>query len=494
MNNKNDDLVQAVDLFPIRVQPTLVKAKPVGQDDKVNRYDPAKAEATIPVGDNSYERTVRLHESLHAIYSPKGVDNTVVAQTCEDLRLHLNHAKLDGQPRRDEVASAVMDLRSITQLDKRYTWRMGNVDDDLLGVFLRGVAILQGHSGWTPSSKATRYSNLIKKAYANVKCKDKSKLGKSLKQAFDHLKKHDSIAIPIKILSKHFEDPQRQPQGGGDSYGDGSGGSGKPKPGTGINNPLIQTTQGEGDNWMMGWGGSDYEFNKIRLPNDMKYIADDKLKKLLKDLSEQGLIPDVTVHHLSLTHPKKSDKGPVTIMAFSGAKIRAKRLAAAMTSPVAVRLFKRRRVTTEGGWGGTILIDASGSMGIEDDALDELMTLAPYGNIAYYDGCDARPRDKGDIVVVAERGRQADLKTIPVGKKGRPERHGDNIVDLQGMQWMMTHPKPWYYLTDGQFTGPCSKAAKELLHRLLNTGAVKQVTSLKKMKEIILNETTTEDK
>lgn len=471
-------LMDAIELFPLRVQPVNVTAKALGKAE-INRYDPAKKEATLPVGDNAYERTVRLHEALHAIYSPRTVANTVIAQTAEDLRLHLNHAQLEGQPRRDEIASAVFDLRSIAQLEDSYrSWKMKDMDDELLGVFLRGVAILKGHSGWTPSSRATRYSNLIKAAYGKLNCKHKAKLGKSLIRAFNSLKDTDSIAGAVKILGHHFLQPLKAPQivGGNGRYGQGEG--------SGLANPLIQMTSSEGgDQWMMGWGS--YEFSKIHLPQDMEYLADAELKKLLQDLSEQGRIPDVKVHRLSLTHPKKSDKGPVTVMTYSGAKIRAKRLAAAMTSPIPVRLFKRRRITTEGGIGGTILIDASGSMGIKDEALDELMTLCPMGSIAYYDGQDGTPRDKGDIVVVAERGRQCDLKTVPVGHGGRPVRHGDNIADLQGMQWMMTHPKPWYYLTDGQFTGGCSDVARELLYRLLKHKDVQQVTSVENMKRIL---------
>lgn len=117
------------------------------------------------------------------------------------------------------------------------------------------------------------------------------------------------------------------------------------------------------------------------------------------------------------------------------------------------------------------------------------------GSIAYYDAKDedndiASARAGGDIVVIAERGKQCDLKNIPIGKKGRPERGGANLIDLQAMQWMMTHPKPWYYLTDGQFTGACAGLARDLLMKLLDRKVVQQVTSLSSMKHILskLNE------
>ena len=477
------ELVEAVELFPIRVKPKLVKATAVGGENQINRYDPSTKEAVIPVGDNAYERTVRLHESLHAIYSSGRVANTVVAQTAEDLRLHLNKAQLEGQPRRDEITAAVLDLRSIASQMGR-SWKMKEIDDELLGVFLRSVAILQGHSGWTPSSKVTRYSKLIKRAYSKVQCQHKAKLGQSLKRAFEHIRKRDSIGEAVKVLSQHFMEPESQPKSS-NSWSNGKG--------EGINNPLIKLTKGDGDSWMSGWG--DQEFAKIKLPPDLKFVVDDKVKKRLLEFSRDGLIPTVRIHRLALTHPKKSDKGPITVMTFSGAKIRAKRLAAAMTSPIPVRLFKRRRINTKGGVGGTILIDASGSMGIEDDALDELMELCPMGSIAYYDGrsdCSDSSAAKrgGDITVIAERGKQCDLKTIPIGTKGRPGRNGGNQIDLQAMQWMMTHPKPWYYLTDGQFTGACAGIALDLLLKLLDRKMVQQVTSIASMRSILtkLNE------
>ena len=474
----SNDVIDAVELFPIRVSDVNTKAKAI-KEGEVNGYNPTTRVASLPIGDNAYERTVRLHEALHAIYSPKGVPNTIVSQTAEDLRLHLNKAQLEGQPRRDEITSAVLDLRAIAGMApyNERPWHQKEINDQLLGVFLRAVAILKGHSGWTPSSKASRYSNLIKDAYQKLDCKHKAKLGQSLKRAFDNIKLSDGIKGAVGALSKHFKEPLEPPKGGGRGR---SGEGDDQQKGAGVVNPLIEATKGEGEQWMQGWG--DGEFAKIKLPPDLKYVADDKIKKIIVDLTERGQMPKVNIHRLAMTHPKKSDKGPITIMAYSGAKIRAKRLAAAMTSPIPIRLFKRKRINTEGGFGGTILIDASGSMGIKDKALDELMELCPYGSIAYYDGHGTG----GDIVVVAERGKQCDLKNIPIGKNGRPERHSDNTVDFQGMQWMMTQPKPWYYLTDGQFTGTCTAIAIDLLNKMLKKKDVTQVTSLKKMKNILL--------
>lgn len=470
-------IVEAIELFPIRVQPKDVKAKPLTNGSEVNHYDPAAKEATIPIGDNAYERTVRLHESLHALYSSSKVAPTVVAQTAEDLRLHLNHARLEGQPRRDEIASAVRDLRTIAMVAPVHerSWKMKDIDDELLGVFLRGVAILQGHSGWTPSSKVTRYSNLIKRAYAKVDCKNKAKLGQSLKRAFDHIREEDSITDAVKVLAPHFAHPNEKPKGG-----------------SGLSNPLVGMTTAESD-WQSWSWGKDFEFAKIEIPPNLGKKLN-RTAKVLEELAKKKLIPTVRMHRLALTHPKKSDKGPITIMTFSGAKIRAKRLAAAMTSPVPVRLFKRRRINTKGGAGGTILIDSSGSMSIGDKQLDELMELCPMGSIAYYDGASdgsdqMAARAGGDITVVAERGKQCDLKAT---QKLRPERHGGNQIDLQAMQWMFTQPKPWYFLTDGGFTGACEDIAKELLMTLLETKQVTQVRSVAEMKGI-LHELAAED-
>jgi hypothetical protein len=109
------------------------------------------------------------------------------------------------------------------------------------------------------------------------------------------------------------------------------------------------------------------------------------------------------------------------------------------------------------------------------------------GSIAYYDGvedgCDREDaRLGGDIIVVSERGKQCDIQAC---KKHFPDRGGANQIDLQAMQWMMTQPKPWYFLTDGEFTGACTEVAKNLLNNLMRQGHVKQVTSVAAMDVIL---------
>lgn len=477
----------ALALFPSRVLEKDVKAEDMSQtDDEVSSYNPKAHVARVPVGDNAYERTMRLHEALHAIYSNDRVPKTFLGQTCEDLRLHLNKANLTGDARRDEIRAAVDDLRAIKEAD---SYSLGRTDSDmLLGVFLRAIAILKGHSGWTPSSKAGRYSKLIKDAYKNIKAKEKSKLGQSLKKAFESIANEDSIVPAMKTLKKHMIRPDVHPKQAFGGQGKNQGGGGKE--GEAIINQLMETSDSSdclGDNWLRGFS-KDGEFAKIKLPKKLKFDPNNPPHKVMATLHRKKLVPKVRLHRLNLTHPKKAKaEQPKHYMAFSGSKIRAKKLAAAMTSPVPIRLFKRKRKNKNKGVGGTILIDASGSMGIGDAQLDRLMELCPMGSIAYYDGVDdgADPEAAelgGDIVVVAERGKQCDLEA---SHRSRPVRHGENQIDLQAMQWMMTQPKPWWYLTDGHFTGGCSGFAKDLLHALLAKKIVRQVTSAKEMEKIL---------
>jgi hypothetical protein len=92
-------------LFPSRNRRFHVAALPLGGKPKAGQPT-----ALIPLKDNAYDRTVRLHEALHSLYTPKGGDKTTAGQAIEDARLHLLHAKTSGVVRRDELATALIDL------------------------------------------------------------------------------------------------------------------------------------------------------------------------------------------------------------------------------------------------------------------------------------------------------------------------------------------------------------------------------------------------
>lgn len=99
------------------------------------------------------------------------------------------------------------------------------------------------------------------------------------------------------------------------------------------------------------------------------------------------------------------------------------------------RLFIRRTPQEPG---GTILIDASGSMG-DFSYIEKWAKRAPFGTIAYYAG----DGDNGWLWIYARDGRCAKELEEP------PSR--GNTVDGPAMTWLMNQPGPRIFVTDRGF-------------------------------------------
>lgn len=108
--------------------------------------------------------------------------------------------------------------------------------------------------------------------------------------------------------------------------------------------------------------------------------------------------------------------------------------------------------------GGTILIDASGSMHATAHNLSALCKLCPSATVAYYSGYGKR--GTGELCVYALNGKR-------YGKE-LPEQtvHGGNSVDLPAIRWMMRLPKPWTLISDLGFCGG-ALGAEAVAHALV---------------------------
>jgi hypothetical protein len=89
---------------------------------------------------------------------------------------------------------------------------------------------------------------------------------------------------------------------------------------------------------------------------------------------------------------------------------------------------------------GTVLVDASGSMGISNEQLKELLKFSGRATIAAYSGRGER----GDIVVLAKGGRCVS-KVL--------NKYGCNVVDADAVDWLITQPSPRWWICDGGVTG-----------------------------------------
>jgi hypothetical protein len=95
--------------------------------------------------------------------------------------------------------------------------------------------------------------------------------------------------------------------------------------------------------------------------------------------------------------------------------------------------------------GGTILIDASGSMHIYEHDIDAIMNECPLGTIATYSGDIVGEETQGDLYVIAKNGNRAVENLRPRGQM--------NLVDVPALQWMVKQDGPYYWVCDGIVTG-----------------------------------------
>ena len=124
-----------------------------------------------------------------------------------------------------------------------------------------------------------------------------------------------------------------------------------------------------------------------------------------------------------------------------GVIINPTRYVSAIASGDATGLFSRRIKNKPG---GTVVIDASGSMGATSENLKVLARLIPSATIAYYSGND---RAYGKLSIYALKGRRFD------GELPAHTLMGGNSVDLAAVRWLLKRDKPWTLISDERFTG-----------------------------------------
>jgi len=122
--------------------------------------------------------------------------------------------------------------------------------------------------------------------------------------------------------------------------------------------------------------------------------------------------------------------------------------------------------------GGTVVIDASGSMGANKKNLSALCKLIPTATVAYYSG---REHAKGILTIYAFQGKRFN------GKLPSDTLRGGNSVDLPAVKWLLAQRKPWIFVSDMQFCGGnigSEIVAKALVERAKNRGELELHASL----------------
>jgi hypothetical protein len=124
--------------------------------------------------------------------------------------------------------------------------------------------------------------------------------------------------------------------------------------------------------------------------------------------------------------------------------------------------------------GGTILIDASGSMRLKADEIRAILDASPAATVAMYSGSD----DTGTVSVIAKAGKMATDRAITI----RRDTVGQgNIVDGPALEWLAKQAEPRTWICDGIVTG-CSDAQSIALtfeaNRLTRSGRITRHASV----------------
>ena len=132
------------------------------------------------------------------------------------------------------------------------------------------------------------------------------------------------------------------------------------------------------------------------------------------------------------------------------------------------RAVFRRRARARG---GTVLVDASGSMSIGVADLDRFLLAVPIGTrVALYAG----DGDAGELRIVAEGGRRAAASDL--------ERFGrGNVVDVPALEWLVRQRAPRVWVSDGGVTGVGDRPSARLVARcreLRRRAAIRRVPTL----------------
>lgn len=97
--------------------------------------------------------------------------------------------------------------------------------------------------------------------------------------------------------------------------------------------------------------------------------------------------------------------------------------------------------------GGTVLIDASGSMDLSAEDIRAILDRAPAATVAMYSGLSS---GTGSVSIIAKAGRMATDREIA---RRRGQVGGGNIVDGPALRWLSKQAEPRTWICDGIVTG-----------------------------------------
>lgn len=387
---------------------------------------------SVPLGEHAEGRTIRLHESLHAAHVPLKLKkhHPWTVQAIEDARLHFEFWP-EGfrQVDRDAAAVTVREVRAVGG-----SWE--GISKELMGPAV--TALVRGLV--TATKTLTRQRLLADRQWQKVPALVRSSISAI---ALATTKEEYELAADMMdalLSTLEAEEPkgdastEERERHGEEAFAE-------PKSATAA--PTVA----------VGEGG---RLSLLPTPSGV----------------HTGYQPRMRIKELSPRYePTENAKGRTRRPTSSGMKMRTSRLARALASGRLHGLFTRR--TRRFCVAGTVVIDASSSMGVTPQLLLELLKCSPGATLAYYNSPD---EIEGTLFVAARDGK---LYT-PRGDALLPRVGGGNGVDLEALQWLLRQKGPRVFISDGGFTGKAGEAVATtiLLKNAIQHGTVARLFEL----------------
>lgn len=576
----------SIEITPARAD-TIVTVKNTPLDSSIGGYsDPKTGLVAVPPGENALERTIRFHEAMHSAHTPANAYlHDLLDQGLEDARLHTYCSRSATseyqQARRDELATALRDLRKIlhtpthllnathslgvlrccgilspamrpvdAKLVSRVLSRFGEkADKD----FFESIRLLSACDGRT-STKAWKAARAPLLPYFTADFrpdtppppptpmpKSKDKTGdasatphQAKEEKSDEKSDTPALPPPVKLKDEPDEDEPREsePQESDED------------PDTDTSEDSEDSGESEGESEADD-SGDEISDSDSDSPTESKPAKSEStsastkrvmapIAKKSKPKSPEPVDPDLYTADLTPECDKEkygelSHDYPLKVYirrldmsinrvrlslgrrapmpATTGRRVLCGKLAATHTP--GTRVFARH--VDNGGY-GTILIDASGSMCIPEQALIEFLAKAPALTLAFYnaptDAYCSTSADKtrwvkyyvalgyrlsgtdincncGNIFIYAANGYRAQQGSI--GPHSIEHYGNGNLIDYQAIAWLIRQPAPHYLVTDMDFTGPWHTAAKSLATKLVKSKDLVIVSGLAQMQQILSN-------
>jgi len=481
-----------IDLFPTRLrdeQPeTVAVTATVGGFGVTARKDGRVVAVGVPIGESAAERTVRLHESIHARHVTIGpaleAENIHpwAIQAVEDMRVQgplwpavKERRLVDGDPQwkhhvadsvqRDALATGLRELRGVTKAiggdwKKAATGLPPAIYNQALTAAARDIAILK-KLGWGQGKYPYINEKQFKRAWGLVP----EALSTALWNAGD-LVNGGKFVEAARAMDMLMVDPERDEK------------------------KRREDERAKREAEMAAKAAEEDAARDAELDKELDKMLEDvpgwrkEYKPHLGYLGRGGGSGEVILGQMKIVdlgpkvEPTKLAQGRNRRPAVSGVKMRLSRLSNAVASGRAFGLFTRKFRTQD--IVGAVLFDASGSMSITMEMMLELLELAPGAVLAYYNGKydQYTPSAKfhGILHIVARDGR------LWKPKKGEkmPTAGGANDVDYEALQWLLRQKGPRVFVTDWGFCGGVpgqDVAAKVLCENSVASGAVKVIRS-----------------